>query len=337
MRAGMRLLALIVMMSTTMSVANARPQTSNADATRDDAPPKPTRDVAALRAAWREAIELDEPTEILESGAWIETDAQADHELTALYARALHAAGEDARALKLAARADTAPLALAAARIAIDRDELERARALLAKNESGREMPRFPDDPECWLLLGRAAARAGRLADAEPLLIEFVKRSPWHVEAPQAWFVLVEAARARNDAAEALRREASRSKSAEWHAFYRARRLQVRANPREPLPRLGLAQLWLAADELERARTAIESALAIDARFCRGLELDAEIERRLANTDRARARCAEALSCDANLVDVHLTLARLARDAGDAAASTASLNRYRELGGTKAL
>ncbi len=351
--ARMVVLALVVVMSAAMSAAisgaDARTQASKQDAVQDDdasaeqpaqdhdARAEPVRDVAVLRAAWRDAIELDEPSEILESGAWIESDAQADHELTALYARALHAAGEDARALKLAARVDTAPLALAAARIAIDRDELDRARALLTKAESGREIPRFPDDPESWLLLGRAAARAGRLADAEPLLIEFVKRAPWHVEAPEAWFVLVEAARARNDAAEALRREASRSKSAEWHAFYRARRLQVRANPREPLPRLGLAQLWLAADEFERARTAIESAIAVDARFCRGIELAAEIERRLENTERARALCTQALSCDAKLVEVHLTLARIARDAGDTAASSASLTRYRELGGTKEL
>ncbi len=308
------------------------------DRTIEAKPPAELHDVDALRARWREDIELDEPGEILADGAWIEADAHADVTLTALYARALHAAGEDERAAKLCARAEAPPLVLAAARIALDDDEVSRARALLVgKDDLKLEKPRFPEDSESWLLLGRAEARAGRLARAEPHLAEFVRRAPWHVEAPEAWFLLVEAARARGDAVEALRRESSRQQSVEWHAFYRARRLQVRANPAEPLPRLGLAQLWLAAGELDRARDAVDSAIALDAQFCRGIELAAEIERRSGATEVARARCAEALLCDSELVDVHWTLARLARDAGDATTSASAYARYRELGGTKEL
>ncbi|MCY2960753.1 MAG: hypothetical protein NTY35_11355 [Planctomycetota bacterium] len=297
---------------------------------------RPVADVPALRAAWRESLELDVPGEILSAGAWIEREADADAELTALYARALHAAGEDVRAAQLLARGESAPLVLAAARIALDGDEIARAASLLAApGGAATATPRFPDDPECWLLLGRAEARAGRLARAEANLVEFVKRAPWHVEAPQAWFLLVDAARARGDAPEALRREESRAKSAEWQAFYRARRLQVRASPAEPLPRYGLAQLWLAAGELASAQREVERALVLDPRFCRGLELDAEITRRRGDAERARTRCAAALECDPKLVEVHLTLARLARDAGDAEGSARELARYRELGGTK--
>jgi Tfp pilus assembly protein PilF len=318
------------------------PTAQDGPRTTTEAAARESRDVDALRTAWREAIELDVPGEVLAAGAWIETDARADAELTALYTRALHAAGLDERAAKLVARSEAPPLVLAAARMALDRDEVDRARSLLvgktpAPGRTAPEAPRFPEESAAWLLLGRAEARAGRLDRAEPLLAEFVKRAPWNVEAPEAWFVLVEAARARGDAREAELRERSRLQSAEWHAFYRARRLQVRANPREPLPRLGLAQLWLAAGDLARARAANDAALAIDARFCRGIELAAEIDRRAGALEQARARCAAALECEPTLADPHLTLARIARDGGDSAAADASYARYRSAGGTKEL
>jgi len=295
-----------------------------------------TTEIAALRAAWREALELDVPSEILTAGAWVEREVSVDPELTALYARALHASGEDERARKLLTRGESAPLVLAAARIALDADEIARAAKLLTIAEGPTAgTPRFPDESECWLLLGRAKARAGQTSRAESNLAEFVKRAPWHVEAPQAWFLLVDAARARGDAAEAQRRESTRAKSAEWHAFYRARRVQVRASPAEPLPRYGLAQLWFAAGEFTSARREVERALELDARFCRGLELDAEIARRLGELERARLGCAAALACDAELVEVHLTLARLARDAGESQTAAQHLERYRRLGGTR--
>lgn len=297
---------------------------------RGDAEPR--RDVSALRASWREAIELDVPGEVLAGGAWIDGDPAADPGLVALYARALHSAGRDERAAALLARGESAPLVLTRARIAIERDEIPRALELLAQRDGSA---RFPDEPESYLLLGRARTRAGRASEAEPALVEFVKRAPWHVEAPQAWFLLVEAARARGDVAEAARREEARAKSTEWHAFFRTRRVQARASPKEPLPRFGLAQLWLAANELANARRELDAAIALDPRFCRGLELDAEVARRLGEVERARRRSTEALACDPALVDVHLTLARIARDGGDAAESARCLARYRELGGAR--
>ncbi|MBL8861460.1 MAG: hypothetical protein JNK02_05555 [Planctomycetes bacterium] len=333
-----------------LGVALAAPLVGRLDArpSQDGAAPRPTpaperagdapQDAAAaarLAAAWREALELDLPGEVLASGAWIETRADADPELAALYARALFDAGQAARAASILARGRSAPLILVEARIALERDELARARALLAPEPGAREPVRFPAADECWLLLGRALARADELARAEPLLVEFVRRAPFHAETPQAWFLLVDCARARGDGALALRREESRARSAEWHAYYRARRLQARANPKEPLPRLGLAQLWLSAGELERARAEVTAALELDPRFCRALELAAEIERRAGHVQRATQLAVEALGCDATLVEIHLTRARLARDQGDAQGYAAHLARYRERGGTK--
>ncbi len=300
-------------------------------------PPGDAAAIATLRAAWHEALELDVPSEVLAGGTWIESASDADPELVALFARALASAGLAERADALLGQKSGPQIALARARLALDRDELERAIRELAPPAGSTEPVRFPAVPEAFLLLGRAHARAGDLARAEPLLVEFVSRAPWHVEAPQAWFVLVDAALARGDSKGSTSRERSRAQSAEWHAFYRARRVQIRANPSEALPRLGLAQLWLSANELERARDAVESALALDASFCRGQELAAEIERRAGRVEDARARADAALACDSKLVEVHLTLARLARDAGDTTTSNVHLARYRELGGKKEL
>ena len=289
---------------------------------------------------WQTAIELDVSTEILQEHDWFEAQRAPDPRLTALYARALHAAGDDESATRLLGPAASAPLALAAARIALDRDEIAQALRLVAapaKSGGSAITTRFPEESESWLLEGRARARAGELARAEPLLAEFVKRDPWHVDAPAAWFVLVDCARAQGNAEEATRREESRQKSAEWHAFYRVRRLQVRESPREPLPHVGLAQLWLAADQLDRARRELDAALALDARFCRAIELKGELERRAGHTADSHARCEEALRCDPQLTDVHLTLARLAKAAGKVEESAASYARYRERGGTKEL
>lgn len=304
----------------------------------------PPADAAAETAArierWQAAIELDVSTEILQEHDWFEAQRTPDPRLTALFARALHAAGDDEAATRLLGPAASAPLALAAARIALDRDEIAPAlRFVAAPANAGASAitTRFPEEPESWLLEGRARARAGELARAEPLLAEFVKRAPWHVDAPAAWFVLVDCARAQGHADEATRREEARQKSAEWHAFYRVRRLQVRESPREPLPRYGLAQLWLAADQLDRARRELDAALALDARFCRAIELQGELERRAGRAAESRARCEEALKCDPQLAEVHLTLARLAKAAGNAEESAASYARYRERGGTKDL
>lgn len=319
-----------------LALASAR-----ASFAQDPAPkssPASASEFDALRAAWREAIELDLPAEILADASRIEPSSHPDDELAGLCARALHAAGLDERADRLVASYQAGPHRhFAAARIALDRDDPARAVKLLAAPSGSTDAVRHPAEPECWLLLGRARARTGELARAEPLLLEFVKRDPWHVETPQAWFVLVDCARARGDATEAQRREAARAKCAEWQAFYRARRLQVRANPKEPLPRLGLAQLWLAAGELDRARAAADAALALDAKFCRALEALAEIERVANRPAEARARIDAALACDPALVDVHLTRARLLRELGQTDASTASFTRYRELGGKKDL
>ncbi len=297
-------------------------------------------DLAARIERWQAAIELDLPPEILRERTWFEAQRTPDPRLSALFARALHAAGDDEAAARVLGPAVAAPLALAAARIALDRDEIALAlRHVAAPASAGASASttRFPDEPECWLLEGRARARGGDLTRAEPLLAEFVKRAPWHVDAPAAWFVLVDCARANGDAAETTRRENARLKSAEWHAFYRARRLQARESPREPLPRLGLAQLWMAVEELDRARSELDAALALDARFCRGIELLGEVERRAGRAAEARARCDEALACDPQLTDVHLTLARLARDAGNTEEAATSFARYRERGGTKEL
>src|SRR5690606_21812675 len=100
--------------------------------------PRTAEERARLAAAWRESLELDLPAEVLTQCAWVEARADADPELAALCARALHAAGLDQRAAAILARARGAPpaaaahYALAGARIALELDDVARARAALA-------------------------------------------------------------------------------------------------------------------------------------------------------------------------------------------------------------
>ncbi len=298
-------------------------------------PPRPSP--AETLARWTEAIELDLPAEILKDGAAVARAPDADPRLVALYARALHGAGETDEAIALLGRAQSAPLAIAAARIALDADDFAAVEARLAAPAGASAAVRFPDEPEAWLLLGRAHARRADLARAEPILARFVEIAPQHVEAPSAWFVLVDCARARGDAAAVNERLEARRRSAEWQAFHRARRIQAREHPGDPLPRLGLSQLWLHVGDFPRARAHLDAALALDAGFCRALELYGEVERRAGRLDTARARCEAAIACDGKLVDVLLTLARVERAAGRPEDAQRAYARYRGYGGTEEL
>ena len=89
--------------------------------------PRDAAATARLRDSWREAIELDVPSEILANGTWIESSSDADPELVALFARALASAGLADRAQALLGKNSASPIALARARLALDRDELEAA------------------------------------------------------------------------------------------------------------------------------------------------------------------------------------------------------------------
>jgi tetratricopeptide (TPR) repeat protein len=337
---------------------------------------------------WRESLELDHPREVLDDGLAAVTGTGAlarDGEAIELVCRALSSTGGAQRAKEIAAAAAVEPatqawISVARARLALQDDDLAQTEALLLAPRSATQKDmasrmRHPENSHAWLLLGRAWMRAGRASDAEPVLTRFLEMAPLDAEAPAAWHMLAQAALARGAMDVANERRTRADQSGQWQGFYRARRLQVREAPKEPLPRLGLAQLWLSAGELSRAKSVLDELLAMSPDFCRGWEALGETLRR--SGDRAAARSAydRALTCDpslaealfdrgmlaasealwedarrdlARLVDgpagreakyltAHLGLARALLRLNDAAGAEKRYARYRELGGAEPL
>jgi len=344
--------------------------------------PEPGAAAGAI-AAWREALELDLPAEVLGPGpALVAAGGRfaREGEALALVARALYDAGRGEEAHALLERAEPsettrAEVELERVRLWILEDSLERALAFLRPGVPGGEPRRHADRPESWLHLGRALSRAGEPLAAEPYLRRFVELAPMHTEAPAALHMLAQTALQRGDAASAERFGERGQALASWHAYHRVRRLQIREHPRDPLPRLGLAQLLLQAKEFARARAVLDELLALapeyapgwfhlgEARrmlgdlagaaeaYSRALALDPELA--LARYNRGvialrAGREAEARAdfetlvagphgADPELVAAHLALARLELRAGNRTAAEARYRRYVELGGADPL
>ncbi|MFN0245153.1 MAG: tetratricopeptide repeat protein [Planctomycetota bacterium] len=291
-----------------------------------DAPPR-----GALLERWHDALELDLATEVVADGVPRVTKDGAlaqDGEALALVSRALFATGERERARALLASAPrdartTAWLAIEEARQAIESDELERAVRLLAEGETVR----YPGHAACWYELARARTRAGEAQTAQPLLDGFLARAPLAAEASAAWHMKMQAALQRRDAAGAERCRAEAQRTGQWRAFYRARRLQIRESPREPLPRLGLAELWLAAGDGERAKAVLDELLALAPDFCRAYETLGEAHAQLGDAPAARASFDRALACDPELTSAYFARGSFLARAGEHAAAREDLER----------
>ena len=333
-------------------------------------------------ARWREELELDSLETILAEGPALVSGAGAlarSGEAVALVARALFRAGQEelARNLLEQARPSDADgasrIAIARARLAIESDELNAALRLLLDKVG--EAPRDPSAPEAWLLAGRALTRLGAGAQADPYLARFLELAPLHSEAPSAWHMRAQHAVARLDARAAQDCRDRGQAAARWQAYMQARRLQRRADPRAPLPRLGVAQLWMQVGELQRARAELQELARIApdfergwshlgqvlaalhevreafAAFDRALELDpgaahARLGRGLLALEQGRLELAEAdlrrLVDEAGTdperrLQATLSLARLLLASGRQAEAEGRYARYRELGGREQL
>ncbi|MBK7878076.1 MAG: hypothetical protein IPJ77_20650 [Planctomycetes bacterium] len=324
------------------------PRAQVADAPRPAAlETAPTANVAARDrelASWRELLELDLVAELLRVAApRVEPGAPRaeDGEALALVARALHSTGAENAARRLLEREPKDPagreaVLCARARLALERDELDAALHLLLPK--GAEALRAEDAaPERLLLAGRALVRSGRGREAERFLRAFVARAPRDVEAPSALHMLAQTAIEARDLARASALRDEAQKSAEWQAFYRTRRLQARERPGEPLPRLGLAELWLAAGEFARARGELGELTALHPGFARGFGALARCERARGDLAAAKRAAQRALELDAALLEAHLELARVLLAEGDRGAAERAHARYVELGGKEPL
>ncbi len=297
----------------------------------------------AILDRWRESIELDLAQEVVEEALPLVTGRGTlaeDGEAIAIAARALSATGDRARAEKLLEAARPVETSrgfveVARARLALERDDLEAARGILLSKGSADPPVRFPAIPEGWLLGGRALARTGKLGDAVPLLERFLALAPLDAEAPTAWHMLAQAAISRGDSAAATELRKRALASAEWQDFYRTRRIQVREKPDEPLPRLGIAELFLAAGAHDRALAIAGDLAARWPDFCRGHEALGRAERALGRLVEARAALERAIACDPSSARSRLELARVLTAVGEKDAAAAPYARYRELGGTE--
>lgn len=326
----------------------------------------------------REDLELDRPRDALARGAvWVRSGGAFadDGEVVALVARAFAATGEESRARELvegarAGETTRAWLDVERARQALERDELEAAANALAGNPV-----KHPALAECWLVRARALARLGKAVEAAPLFQKFLELAPLSPDGPAACHQLAQAALASGKQDDAARWFGRANELGTWHGFYRARRIQIRETPDDPLPRLGLAQLLLEAREYVRAESVLDELVARHADFANGWFHLGEARRKQRDLAGARAAYDRALAVDptlafarfnrgviarmegrdadarsdfewivtsdagndARLVNAHLELARLLARAGDAAAAALRYARYTELGGKEPL
>jgi tetratricopeptide (TPR) repeat protein len=290
-------------------------------------------DREAILARWREDFELDELERIVAEGPALVSGSGAlahDGEALALVARALFASGRETIAKNMLA----APVALdedgraqvdlARAHLALAEDDLEGVLAVLLSDD--RRSVREASFPDAWLLAGQAFARSGANNEAEPFLLRFLELAPRSADAPVACHLLAQSALARRDV-QAARSYRERGEAlARWHAYYRARRIQVRANPDDPLPRLGLAQLWLEAHEPARAKEALVELLQRASDYARGWSLLGETERLLDDFPAAQHAWDRALDLDPTLLPARFNRGVLARMQGRAADARADFS-----------
>lgn len=282
---------------------------------------------AELCARWLESIELDSPAEVLREAQTRmaqEGDLRQNGEALALYARALSITGSSERAFQLLEEANpseaTRPrVQLALARIELEQDRLTEVVARLDVPASGSAQTaplRYAEQPDAWWLLGKAHYRLGATQAAEPLLQHFVKTWRLHPEAPSAWYLLSQIAIARRDLDAARRYRDQGQNLSTWHGYYRTRRMQARANPKDHLPHYGLAQLWSSVDELARASQALDVALQLAPDFARGWALRGELLRKQNQTSDALAAYTKALKLDPKQTDARYNRALLAMQTG---------------------
>ena len=287
---------------------------------------------AQRREAWTELLELDLAHELLaDRASWPggEDALAQDGPATALVARALAASGrlQEARDLLGHAR----PADPQRANIELGVAELDLADDLLAEvstrlcDESGALLPAFDALPGARYVLGRARVRAGDAASARGPLEALVTRWPRHADAPSAWYMLAQEALARRDVERARECRANGDELGRWHAYYRTRRLQRRANPDAPEPRIGIAQLWIAAQDWDRARAELQPVLAQHPEACAAWTTLGELERKQAHPKAARAAYQRATDCDPTDSLARFNLALLLLDAGERAAATTHL------------
>ncbi|MEY2747894.1 MAG: hypothetical protein RL112_2936 [Planctomycetota bacterium] len=268
------------------------------------------------QARLREALELDLAPEVAAEARGALLAPESSVELRAMAALVLAQVGESRAALD-ACRGDAPATRLARARILLEQFDDPAGAAACLLDADGRA--RDADSGAAWLLAGRARARAQDCAGATPLLVEGLRLAPHEPDSAPSRALLFSCALQRGARDEAPALERAARASAQWQATLKARRLQARARPREPLPRIGIAELWLSVDEPRRALAALDEwsgdPLGRDA--ARLVSLRGECLRRAGEREAARAELARARALAPDDAELAAFEALLARDEGD--------------------
>ena len=280
---------------------------------------------------------------------------------------------ESAEHLLREARPAKAParIEIERARLAFARDELERASSQLTVTDDRGTRLRHPDEPEAWILFARTHARLLDYETADRAARRYLAVAPRGIDSAVAWQIRTDAALRRNDAeaAHALLQKAKEHRA--WHELLVARRLQCLRSPDAELPRLGLALVWMEAEDFERARAVLRELVERSPGFARGWFHLGEAERGLGRAKEAEAAYDEALRLepshapslanraamrsargaweearrdyevllggdageDSRFLEAHLGLVRVLRALGEEEAAEERLARYRGLGG----
>lgn len=339
---------------------------------------------AALLAEISERFELGLIGEALELGREAVAPGgllEKRGEALAIVSRTLYAAGLDVEAQALLDGAEPTPqtaawVELEKARLWLEFDELDRARMALQAPRGAEQPVRHPELAESYLLLARVYARSGRLDLGAQLARTFLERDPLSPESPAGWHLLSRDAAQRGDAQGAGQFLAKSRELKQWHEIYKARRLQRRLNPEDPLPWYGLGLAWLQVEQWQTGAAELKALLKAHPDFTRAwfplgealrnagdtdgaleaygkaIEADPEDPKgrlnrgllylQLDDLDRARIDLESLLGTDAaddpTFASLHLALARAWQRAGEPDELVQSAyTKYRELGGTEAL
>jgi len=252
------------------------------------------------RERWEELIELDLHRAVIEEAQAMGQALELDVERVALAARAAAASNQLELAERWLSRGEGAAVDLERARNHLAQDEIDEALAISLKpGEPPR--PRHAERADGWMLPCRALARAGELERARAMLEELVDRFPHDDETPAALHLLAQAAIARGDLESARTWRERALGSARWRALFDARRLQTHEHPEDPLPRFGLAALWLEVGEARPALRVLDALLETSPEFTRGHALRGDALRLLGDLDGSLAAWSAALSLDEDL------------------------------------
>lgn len=273
--------------------------------------PKSDKSVPAPAATLAELYELGLQAELIARfGAEAKPGGAlaGDPAALAILVRTLFDAGREEQARALLAdppldrpdgtRADDTALILEQARIALAEDDLDGARGLLQAPRGSEQPVLHPEHPDAWLLLAKVFARVDRLDAAARLAERFLQLAPLHPEAGSAWHLRALFALSSSDGETAQSHLERMRFMNDWHLTVRARRLQVRESPDDPLPIFGLGLAFMRVESWNTAASYFDQLLGRFPDYCAAWFQLGEARRLAGRVDLSLEAYGSGIDCD---------------------------------------